>query len=177
MGSPTGCRARCSGLSAGEAAVVPQRPRDHLRAIISPEILWGTSLGDELLDDGDDVLGGAGPVDPDRECLAGVLIDDVAELDAAAVGRLIELEVHGPHLVRLGRSQTRCLPVAHPAALAGPHRPSEALLAPDSPGALAIDRPAFPQQDLVCCLPTPPWVLFSDLPQPARQTLIRVARW
>lgn len=84
------------GGGAGEAAVVLQRPRDHLRAIISPEILWGTSLFDELLDDRDYVLGGAGPLDADRECLAGVLIDDVAELDAAAVGCLIELEVHGP---------------------------------------------------------------------------------
>jgi excisionase family DNA binding protein len=38
-----------------------------------------------ILDDGDDVLGGAGPVDPDRQRLAGVLVDDVAKLEPALV--------------------------------------------------------------------------------------------
>ena len=116
-------------------------------------------------------------LDADREGLAGVLIDDVAELDPAAVGCLIELEVHGPDLVGSGSLSTGLLARRLAAALAGPHGASEALLAPDPSGALTVDRPALPQQDLVSCLPAPPRVLFGDLPQPAGQTLILSAWW
>jgi hypothetical protein len=30
-----------------------------------------------------------------------VLVDQVQELESAAVGRGVELEIHGPHLVRM----------------------------------------------------------------------------
>jgi hypothetical protein len=69
-------------------------------------------------------------------------------------------------------AQPLLLTWADPATLACPHWPLEALLTPDPACALAIDRPAFAQQDLVCCLPTPAGMLSTDLAQASRQTLL-----
>jgi hypothetical protein len=63
--------------------------------------------GDEPLDDGDDVIGGAMPAHVHGQGFAGVLVDDVAQLQPPAVGGLVELEVDGPHLVRPPGSQQR----------------------------------------------------------------------
>ncbi len=47
------------------------------------------------------VRGLAAPSDSDGQPETAVLIDHVQEFESAAVGRGIELESHGPHLVRL----------------------------------------------------------------------------
>jgi hypothetical protein len=59
------------------------RSLDHFTGTPSVEIFRCAMGEDEILDHGDDVLGGAGPVDPDRQRLAGVLINDVAQLEPA----------------------------------------------------------------------------------------------
>ena len=69
-------------------------------------------------------------------------------------------------------SQPLLLARTHPAALTGPHGPPQALLAPNTAGALAIDPPTLPQQDLMRCLPTPTRVIAGDLAQASSQTLL-----
>jgi hypothetical protein len=75
-------------------------------------------------------------------------------------------------MTRVRGVQPLLLTWTYPAALAGPHGPSQALLAPNTTGALAVDRPAFAQQDLMRGLPTPPGVLPSDLAQARSETLL-----
>src|SRR5580704_10034137 len=129
------------GVRGSEARVIGSRRRDQLGTVISPEIFRCAASEHKVLDDGDDVLCGAGPVDPDRQRLAGVLIHDVAQLEPALVGGLVEHEVDRPHLTVTGGAQPLLLSRTYPSALAGPHRAPEALLAPDPACALAVDRP------------------------------------
>ena len=65
----------------------------------------------------------------------------------------------------VGSAQPLLLTLTYPAALAGPHGPSQALLAPDPTGALVIEPPAFAQQDLMRGLPSPARVIAGDLAQ------------
>ena len=59
----------------------------------------------------------------------------------------------------MGGAQPLLLTRTYPAALACPHGPPQALLAPDTACALAVDPPALAQQDLMRGLPTPPRML------------------
>src|ERR1700691_416770 len=140
---------------AAEATVVEWRPRDHLGTIVRPEIFRCAASEHQVLDNADEFLGGAGPVDPDRQRLTGVLINDVAQLEPAPVRGLIEHKVNRPHVTGVGSAQPLLLTLTHPAALAGPHGPSQALLAPDPTGALVVEPPAFAQEDLMRGLPSP----------------------
>jgi hypothetical protein len=47
-------------------------------------------LGDEAFDDGDDVIGGARSTDVHGECLAGALVDDVAQLQPPVVRGVVD---------------------------------------------------------------------------------------
>ena len=100
--------------------------------------------GGELVEDGDGLVGVDASGDVHRERLAGVLIDDVEQLEHPAVGGLIELEVQGPHVTGPLGSQPigghRRL--AEALALASPRRDSEAFFAPQALHALAVDRVA-----------------------------------
>src|SRR5918995_7220395 len=128
--------------------------------------------GDEPVDDGHDVVGGAVPADVGGEGFAGELIDDVAQLQPPSVGGLVELEVDGPHVVRpLGSQQRPATRRPDPLALAR-RRPPQALVPPQAPRALAVDGVTFPAQDRVRRLPAPPRMLTGDLPQPATQLVL-----
>ena len=112
-------------------------------------------LGDESLDDGDDLIGVAAAAHPRGQGFTGVLVDDVQQLQPPVIGGLIELEVQGPDVV--GVLGTEQIAVAFgPAALtlAG-SRPAQALRAPQALRTLAVDGPALPEQDGVGGLPAP----------------------
>ena len=151
-----GCRARCRRCSCRRGDSSRAAPTRSARDRCQPGGIPRCAAGEhEVLDDGDDVLGGAGTVDPDRQRLAGVLVNDVAQLEPALVGGLVEHEVDRPHVTGMRGAQPLLLTRTYPPALACPHGTPQALLAPDPACALAIDRPTLPQQDLMRGLPTP----------------------
>lgn len=53
----------------------------------------------ELLKHRHHILALAAPPDPDGQAEAAVLVDHVEELEPAAIGGGVELEIHGPDLV------------------------------------------------------------------------------
>ena len=80
--------------------------RGHLGAVVHPhELRAGAALADDLVEHADGVVGVDRAGDPDRQGLAGVLVDDVEQLQRAAVGRGVELEVQRPDVVRPLRPQ------------------------------------------------------------------------
>src|SRR5437660_455744 len=60
-----------AGGRAVESAPVAQRPGDELGAVVHPQVLGCASFGDEGLDDGDDVVGGAVAGDAHGQRFAG----------------------------------------------------------------------------------------------------------
>src|SRR3954466_4607162 len=102
-------------------------------------------LACEALERLDGVVGGDAGRDVHRQGFAGELVDDVEQLDRAAVDGLIELKVDRPHVPRPLRAQptARARGTAEPLALASPRRDPEALLAPQPLDPLAVDRPAL----------------------------------
>ena len=92
-------------------------------------------------EDGDRLIGVDPPVALDRERLAGVLVDDVQELQDPAVLGLVELEVERPDVVgalgaeAIGRHGR--LPEA--LALCGAPGDPQAFLAPQPLDALAVE--------------------------------------
>jgi hypothetical protein len=135
-------------------------------------MLGRAAFGDEAFDDGDDVIGGAGPPHVHGERLPGELIHDVAQLQPPAVRGLVELEVDGPHVVRsLGSQQRPTAGRPCSLALAG-RRPAQPLVPPQAPGALAVDGVSLPTQDRVRRLPAPPGMPAGDLPQPPTHLLL-----
>ena len=96
-----------AGGRAVQTAPVAQRPGDELGPVVHPQMRRRAPLGDERVDDRDDIVGSAVASDAHGQRLAGVLVDDVAQLDPAAVGGLVELEVNRPHMIRSGRPQQR----------------------------------------------------------------------
>lgn len=91
------------------------------------------------------------PGDLDRERLPGVLVDDVEQLEDAAVGGLLELEVQRPYLVRplggLPLRGHRRVAEALPFAPAGRH--PQPFLPPQPGYPLGVDVPAFGAQQRV----------------------------
>src|SRR5829696_9154810 len=105
---------------------------------------------------------------------AGELVDDVAQLQPSAVGGLVELEVDGPHVVRvLGAQQ---LPTTgRPSPLALTRRWSaQSFFPPQTPRALLVDGVPLSSQQHVRGLPAPPRMPTSDRPQPATQLGFRI---
>jgi hypothetical protein len=62
-------------------------------------VRWCAPLGDQSVQDVDEIISGAPAAYPHRERLAGVLVDDVGQLQPPAVGGLVELEVDRPDVV------------------------------------------------------------------------------
>ena len=96
-----------------------------------------------------------------------MLVDHVQELQPPAIGGGIELEVHGPDLMRV------CGLMAPHGAVGGPcplllsgSGPLKALLPPDPLHPLVIHTPALSPQHAVGHPPAPADVLGGDLPQP-----------
>ena len=93
-----------------------------------------------------------------------MLVDHVQELEPAAVGRGVELEVHGPHLVGMLSPVTsnRSVCGACPLSLPG-SRPLQAFLAPEPLHPLVVHAPALSPEQAVGHPPAPADVLSSDL--------------
>ena len=68
--------------------------RDELGTVIGPDEPRRAPLGGELVEQGDDGVSVDGAIHDDRRALAGVLVDDLEQLDGAAVDGDVELEVH-----------------------------------------------------------------------------------
>ena len=111
------------------------------------------------------------------ERLAGVLVDDVEQLQRAAVDGGVELEVQRPDVIRalgpqpLGRDGR----VAEPVPLALPLRHPQALLAPEPLDLLAVHRPALLADSAPGEPVAPARVLGRELPQPLPQRVVAVA--
>ena len=76
------------------------RPTRQLGSVVAAQnrgVAAGQSEVVEFVDEG---VGGDGTFDEPAKAFAGVLVDDPDDLDGAAVGGGIELEVHGPDSVR-----------------------------------------------------------------------------
>src|SRR3954447_25399000 len=84
-----------------------------------------------------------GSRDVHRQRFAGELVDDVEQLERAAVDDLVELEVDRPHMTGpLGAQPVgRHRGLAQPLALAPPGWDPQAFLAPDPLHPLAVDHP------------------------------------
>jgi hypothetical protein len=103
--------------------------------------------------------------------LPGELVDDVQQLEDPPVSGLVELEVQRPHVIGALCSQParRHRRGAQALALAAPLRDSQAFLAPQPLCALAIQRPAVVEQQLVRATVAPPGPLSGDLAQARTQ--------
>src|SRR3954451_4153994 len=128
-------------------------------------------LACEALERLDGVVGGDAGRDVHRQRFAGELVDDVEQLDRAAVDGLIELEVDRPHVPRplgaqpIGRNRG----LAETLALAPPRRNPQALLAPQPLHALAVNHPALIDQLRVRAAVSPPGPPNGDLTQRGSQ--------
>jgi len=74
--------------------------RHELGTVVHAQVTRCASLGGQLVQPVDDVVGGDGASDVDGEALSRELVDDVEQLHGAQVARLVELEVHRPDDVR-----------------------------------------------------------------------------
>jgi hypothetical protein len=124
----------------------PDRVRGELRAVVhADERRRLTALGGQAIEHGHGGVGVDAPGNHDRQRLAGVLVDDVQELQDPAVDGGVELEVERPDLVSALGAQVACRgcgrPEPHP--LPAPDRHPQPLLAPEALDALAIDLPTL----------------------------------
>src|SRR3954466_13231466 len=105
-------------------------------------------LACEALERLDGVVGGDAGRDVHRERFAGELVDDVEQLDRAAVDGLIELEVDLPHVPGPvgARPIGRARGLSRALACAPRRRAPQTLLAPQPLHALAVDDPALVDQ-------------------------------
>ena len=134
------------------------------------------SSGDDAIEHRDGVVG----VDPsfhlDRQCFAGVLVDDVQEFQDATVRGRVELEVERPHLIRTLRAQPRAGDggdaEALPLAPLGRH--PQALLAPQALDPLAVHLEALAAQGSPGAPVTPAGMLARELAQAGAQRLVTI---
>ena len=99
-----------------------------------------------------------------------MFIDHVQELQSPPIGGGVELEVHGPHLMRVLSLVTpnRAVSGSGPFLLAR-GRALEPFLAPEPLHPLVVHQPAFPAQQSVGHAPAPADVLGCDLPEASAQ--------
>src|SRR5215216_1034845 len=134
---------------------------------------WRAPVGDQVIQDVDEVIGGASATHSHRERFTGVLIHDVGQLQPPAIGGLVELEVDRPDVV--GPLGTQPLGGAgrDTAAFAGPDRSAQALLAPQPLHALVVDPgprlAGLPAQHPPHHPPAPPRMRPGQLAQPVTQ--------
>jgi len=168
---PWGSR-RDVGRAGGGAGFtpVPQGLGDELRPVVRPDECRCRVEAGELLQHRHHVLGLAAPAHPDRQAEAAVLVDHVQELEPAAVGGGIELEIHGPHLMGMLSTVTPHQAVRRPCPLALPGSgPLQAFLPPEPLHPLVVHAPALPSEQPISHPPAPANVLSSDLTEPMPQ--------
>src|SRR3954469_17088496 len=119
---------------------VSERVRGQLRSVVTAHVRGRAALVGEALEHGHGLVGVDAAGDVDRERLAGELVNDVEQLDHAAVGGLIELEVQRPDLIGPLRPQPvgRDRRLAQALALAPASGDPEAFFAPEPLDALGL---------------------------------------
>src|SRR5918993_1147470 len=144
---------------------------DELGTIVEPdEPRRATSRG-EAVEGGDHGVGVDGAIDDDRRALARVLVDDVEQLEGAAVDGDVELEVHRPQSVRADRAH-------RPDVGADPGEPLlaalvghlQAFVTPQAPDPLVVEVPARLAGVLGRPSPPPPWSPPGEVPQELAQS-------
>jgi hypothetical protein len=115
--------------------------------------------------------------DADRERLAGVLVDDVQQLQGAAVDGCVELEVDRPDVVGSPGPQPRGRDgrVAEPEPLPLALRHAQALFAPQPLDLLAVHGPALLADGAPGEPVAPTRMLGRQLPQPLPQRVVALA--
>ena len=98
--------------SAGVADATPvsERVRGQLGVVVhADELQWSAARRNDPLEHGDGAVGVDSPLDLDRERLPSVLVDDVQQLEDAAILGRVDLEVERPHPVRPAGAEPRRL--------------------------------------------------------------------
>src|SRR3954452_24077939 len=126
---------------AAEATPVPERVRGQLRSVVTAHVRRRAPLVGEALEHVDGLVCVDATRDVDCERLASELVDDVEQLQHAAVGGLIELEVQRPDMIGPLRPQPvgRNGRLAEALALAPASGDPEPFFAPEPLDALAVD--------------------------------------
>src|SRR5215217_8013546 len=134
---------------------------------------WRASLSGEAVEEGDDGVGVDRSVDDDGWALAGVFVDDVEQLDGAAVDGDVELEVERPQGVGADRAHRPDMGAdageALLATLVGHLQP---FVTPQPPHPLVVDVPAGPASVLRRPTPPPAWASPSEVTQELTQLLL-----
>jgi len=87
---------------------------DEFRAAVIADVLRAWAEAGELLQHGHCVLGFTAPTDTDRQAEPTVLFYHFEELYSPRIDGGVELEVHGPHLVRVLGLVTPLLAISGP---------------------------------------------------------------
>jgi hypothetical protein len=107
------------------------RRTGELRAVAQRSTTGVAALGGEAVEFVGEILACDRSGDQDAEAFASVLVEDGGDLDRAAVGRGVEMEVHGPHLVRRVRDRQRRRGARAQALAATPLRHAQTFLTPE----------------------------------------------
>jgi hypothetical protein len=117
----------------------------HAKDVVHPHQLGPAALaGDDPVECADGVVGVDPPVDLDRQRFAGVLVNDVQQLQHPPVDGGVELEIERPRVVGSLRAKPRrwCCRAADALPLALALRHPQPLLAPQPLDLLAVRHPA-----------------------------------
>lgn len=151
-----------------DAALAPtlERVGDELRPVVTADIGRCRVEAGELLKHRHHVLDLAAPAHPDGQAQAAGLVDHVEELQSPPIGGGVELEVHGPHLVRMLSlvSPHQAVRGAGPFLLAR-SGPLEPFLSREPVHPLVVHQPALSPQQAVGHPPAPPDVRSGDFPE------------
>lgn len=134
----------------------------------------GLSFGGDTFQGGDGAVGVDAAIDHDGHGFAGVLVDDVQQLEDPAVDGDVELEVQRLHLIRMGGAE----PLgghrrnSEPSLLAGLGRYPEALFAPQPLDLLAVHRPPVVSQHRPGAAVPPTGTGSGELPQTRPQRIV-----
>lgn len=108
--------------------------------------------------------------DSDGQAEPALLVDHVQELEPPSIGGGVELEVHGPHLLRVLSLVTPNCAVTGPGLfLLARDSTLEPFIAPESVHTLVVHEPALWPQQAVSHSPAPADVLCCDLPEASAQ--------
>jgi hypothetical protein len=80
---------------------------NELRAVVHPQMSGGWILPEEFLNGSNQIHRLAPPADTNGQAGSAVFIENIQELQSAAIHCLVELKVNRPHMVRVLGSQQR----------------------------------------------------------------------
>ena len=156
------------------------RPVGHcrtgqFRSVVAAQHRWiPTTLADEAVEFGDQVLAGDAALHEATEALAGVFVDDRDDLDRSALAGGIELEVDCPHSVGCIGGRDVGSGGGSAAFAAPPLRHPKTLFTPKALDLLVIDDPTLAAGIVIGRPKSTSRMIPGVLAQPDPQRLIRV---